>query len=189
MLWKFGAVVVAVGLVVVAAAAATQTENYVDSKAGFHVTIPERWTRTKNNNDDELVVTSPDTETTFGFCTIHWLPLPGTEKVSQAEVDRRLAGRFTASYWRTYFESSKPKNLVIESSGDEVQNGRTTHYAVVTDTEFRRAHRFKTVMHFLPGRFYRLTCNAYLESYAREQAAFETFFDSFVPIDDLIAKD
>jgi hypothetical protein len=184
MLWKFGAAVVAAGLVTVAAASVAQAVDYVDSKAGFRVTIPEGWA--KDTSDDDLVVTSPNTKTTFGFCWVHKVALPGTERVSQAEIDRRLAGRFTESYWRTQFEGNW-KNVVVESSGEEVQNGRIAHFAIVTYKE-RRAHRVKTVVHTLPGRQYHLTCNAYLEAYAREQAAFETFFDSFVPID-AVAKD
>jgi len=160
-------------------AGAAQAEEYTDAKNQFRVTIPVGWERT-NKPGEELSVTSPNTKTTFGFCFVHRKSLPGTEGMSQAELDRRVTGKFPASYWRTHFADLKGVEIV--ASGDEVQNGRNTHYAVVTYKTSSKPHKFKTVVHVVPGWHYHLTCNAYLEAYPREEAAFETFFDSFVPI-------
>ncbi len=185
MLWKLGAAVLAAGLV----AAAAQAEEYTDTKAGYRVTIPEGWTQTKHKGDDDLVVTSPNTRKTFGFCFVHDVPLPGTEGLSQADLDERLTGKFPKSYWQAMFEQSDFESLVVEDAGEEKQNGRNTYFAVVTYKELRRNHKFKTVVHILPGRSLHLTCNAYLEAYPREETAFEIFFDSFFPIDrGLISK-
>jgi hypothetical protein len=173
-IWKLGAVL-AVGF----GAAVAQAEEYTDAKRQFRVTIPDGWTRT-SKPDDELSVSSPNMKTTFGFCFVHRKPLPGTEGMSQAELDRRLTGKFPASHWRKQFADFKAVEIV--ASGDEVQNGRNTYYAVVTYKTSTKSHKFKTVVHVIPGWHYHLTCNAYLESYPREEVAFETFFDSFVPI-------
>ena len=178
MRWKVGLAVVAAGFVI-AAASAARAENYVDAKAGFRVTIPKGWTRTTETNS--LMVRAPDTDTTFGFCFVNKHSVPGTESVSQTEIDSRLAGKFTAAFWQKSFGDLN--SVVIEDTGEEVQNGRKTHYAVLTYTKLNKAHRLKTVVHFLPARQYQLTCDAYAEAYARERPAFETFFDSFVQID------
>jgi hypothetical protein len=180
MRWKFVAPILAVGGAAVAVAA--PPANYVDAKAGYRVTIPEGWSRRIDSGDNDLVVTSPNTETTFGICIVHQVPLPGTEKLSQAEMEQRLVGKYTASYWQRNFEESGFRNVVIEKSGEEVQQGRTQYYVVATYKQIRRAHRFKVVEYSLPGRSYNLTCDAFLEAYSLEEAAFETFFDSFVPI-------
>jgi PsbP len=177
--WKLCTVMLAAGF----AAVAAQADDYTDSKAGFRVTIPQGWTQTKFDGDDDLVLTSPNTQKTFGFCFVHTILAAATEAISQADIDRRLAGKFPASYWQTLFEEAGLKSVAIQDAGEEMQNGRNTYYAVVTYKDIRRDHKFKTVVHVLPGRSHHLTCNAYLESYPREEAAFETFFDTFVPRD------
>jgi hypothetical protein len=133
-------------------------------------------------------VRSPNTETTFGFCFAHSVPMPATSGASQEDVDQALAGKFTKSYWEALFQGFGYKEMLVESAGETVVNGRTTYYAVAAYKRIRRAHRFKTVVHILPGRSYHLTCDAYLEAYAREQPAFEAFFDGFAPIDVMADK-
>lgn len=177
MFWKFGAAIVAVALA--ATVCAAQGTEYVDAKAGYRVTIPKGWTQKRSPDDDQLVVRSPNTNTTFGYCHVNTTPMP-TEHVSQLEIDRRLAGKITVSFWRKFYETGF-RNLVVESAGEEVQNGRTTYYAVMTFKQIRGPHRMKVVEHYLPGVKHSVTCDAYLEHYARDEPAFETFFDSFTP--------
>lgn len=177
MRWKLIAAMLAIALI----APAAHADEFVDPKGGFRVTIPKGWTQEKKAGDDDLTVKSPMTNKTFGYCFTGMVPLPGTENMTQAQIDQSLTGKFTALFWEAYLKGMKLKNLVVVEFGEEVQNGRNTHYSVATyDTSFK-PHKFKTVVHSLPGRQYHLTCNAYLDAYPSEEPAFETFFDSFTP--------
>jgi hypothetical protein len=60
-------------------------------------------------------VTSPNARKTFGFCFVHDVPLPGTDGLSQADLDERHTGRFPASYWQTMFEKSGFKRATVDA--------------------------------------------------------------------------
>jgi len=124
-------------------AAAARAEVYTDSKARFRVTVPDGWTREKDTTDDSLDVTSPNLKETFGQCSVHTTHAPGTEQLSQERIDQALLNRFTPAYWRKNLEGGGFKNVVIAESGVEIQNGRNTHYAIVTYELLRRAHKAK----------------------------------------------
>jgi hypothetical protein len=154
-------------------------DEHRDEAAGYHFTVPPGWTKTADN--DGVSLTSPRTEDTFGMCLVGSHALPGTESLNQAEIDARLAGKFDGAFWRELFKEMK--DITLETSGEEVQNGRNTYYAVASYDESGARIKFKAVAHFVPGTSHHLYCAAFAAAYAQEEADFETVFDSFTPLD------
>jgi len=174
----------AIILLSLAAAFVAAAEEYTDAAAHFRLTIPEGWEKSINPEQEiALLVISPRAEETLGFCMIQSSPLPGTDTLTQEEIDESLAGHFDKPFWEGALKEAGMKDAAIETTGEEKQNRRNTYFAVASYADGDRRIKLKVVSHFVPGRAQSLYCVAYAEGYAREDADFETVFDSFTPLD------
>lgn len=161
----------------------TTADEYHDARAGFRVTIPGGWMKTPKEMEGEtLSLDSPRLEQTMGTCSVHAHLLPGTESVGQDAIDKQLSGRFTPAYWLQAFKGTGMDDVVVETSGEEIQRECNTYFVVANYDETGTRIKFKAVMHVVPGHSYNVFCGALAAGYAQEEADFEIILDSFTPV-------
>ena len=109
--------------------------------------------------------------------------MPGTDSLTQEELDENLAGEMTNELWTEALKESGMKGVVVESVGVEKQNERNTYYAIVTYDDDDGVHlKMKAIVHFVPGWSYSVLCAARLDGYDKETADFDVIFRSFTPL-------
>ena len=190
ILTGLGALALALGAVQAAAA-----ETVRDTEHNFRVTVPTGWESTKNPSDQiRITMASPQHQQTGGICNVASQAHPPSKAMTPAQIESELDTQLNDAAWAGLFKAIIFfDNVVVEKSGSEQMNGRKVYYAVVTLNAVSpgaplHAIKLKQYWHVIPGEMFFVTCSATQDGYAQEEDNFKTVFESFAPLNDVVAS-
>lgn len=172
---------------------AAHAEDYRDPQGLYSVTVPDGWTKQiQPMQGISLALLSPRILQTGGNCPITVTPSPELQSMTQEQINEGLLAAIDDTFWRQSFSGPGFMDVRIDSSGNELRDGRRVFFANATFTAKEGdtivEGKFKVALHVVPGRMLAALCAALTPGYPVEATDFEIVFGSFAPGTNVIAR-